>query len=559
MKLFTFDSSRNSKSLITAWTYVALFFVMFIILPLGGAVFSVKSDDIRYVFSNDIWKTALINTFIECICSTTLSVVIGYIFAYAVEKGGIPFKKFFSIIPLLHIIMPPFVCGLSFIFLFGRQGIITHKILGLDVSLYGLPALVIAQVLCFFPIAYLICAENLRGINLNLEKAASVMGAGRFKIFFTVTLPLSVPAIVSSFLFIAVGVMSDFGNPLIVGGRFRVLAVELYTQLTGWLKVGSSVVLGLLLMIPSLALFFLQGWFSKKNEKKASVVGAKGDFSKKLDQNAGGQKMPLVTRVLLTIFVVFVSSIILLQVGSLVVGSFQKLWGIDSTFTLKHVKSVVKYLVELKNSVLFAFLGAVLSVSVAIFSAYIVNRTDFPLRKTIDVLSQISSAIPGSLLGLSFSIMANKLNFGYSPLLIVAVMATAFLPFAYRSVSGSFMQISRSLDDGSRSLGANQIHTLNAILLPVSRGGILSAFIYNFIRGTGTLSTVIFLVSFDTPLASVTLINLAELGEWGKAASLAVVLTLLTFVILFAGLLIDRIFIKYRKHYGAKNGISFYK
>ena len=85
--------------------------------------------------------------------------------------------------------------------------------------------------------AYLICAQTLRGINTNFEKAARSMGAGELKIFFTVTLPLSFPGILSSFLFIAVSVLSDFGNPLIVGGRFRVLAVEIYTQLTGWLNV----------------------------------------------------------------------------------------------------------------------------------------------------------------------------------------------------------------------------------------------------------------------------------------------------------------------------------
>lgn len=493
----------------------------------------------------------MFNTLLECILSTVISVLAGYLYAYGVEKGGIPFKKLFRVIPLLHIITPPFVSGLSFIFLFGRQGVITHKILGLDLSLYGLPAIVIAQMLCFFPVAFLICDENLRGINLNLEKAARVMGAGRLKVFFTVVLPLSLPALVSSFLFIAVGVMSDFGNPLIVGGRFRVLAVELYTQLTGWLKTGNSVVLGCIIMVPSLAFFFLQGYLIKKMEKRSAVVGARGADSEKTNLSVHKTETPLILRVIFTVFTAFLSLLVLLQMGTLIMGAFQNLWGIDKTFTLKHVTNVFRYGAELRNSLLYAFFGAVISCSIAVFSSYIVNRTDFPCRKTIDLLSQITSAVPGSLLGLSFSIAANRFHFNNSPVLIAFVMATAFLPFAYRSVSGSFVQISRSLDDASRSLGANQIRTLNSVLVPLSHGGILSAFIYNFIRGTGTLSTVIFLVSFNTPLTSVTLINLAELGEWGKAAALAVFLTVLTFLILLIGLVAQGL--------GGKNVITFFK
>lgn len=76
---------------------------------------------------------------------------------------------------------PPFVGGLAFILLVGRQGIITHKILGLDVSLYGFWGLLIAQSLCFFPMAYLICLQSLKGVNSNLEQAARSLGASNRK------------------------------------------------------------------------------------------------------------------------------------------------------------------------------------------------------------------------------------------------------------------------------------------------------------------------------------------------------------------------------------------
>lgn len=544
-----FDSSRNSKSLLCAWIIVAVFFCVCVIFPLVCVLTSAKIADYRTVFTQPVWHSAMGNTFVQCICSSVLSVIVGYVFAYAVVKAEIPGKKFFSLVPIIHLITPPFVGGLAFILLFGKQGVITHTILGLDVSLYGFWGLLVAQVLSFFPMAFLICSQVLRGINTNIEQSARSLGAGEFRIFLTVTLPLSWPGILSSFLFIAVSVLSDFGNPLIVGGRFRVLAVEIYTQLTGWLNIGTSAVLGIVLVIPSVILFLLQNRISKKLEVKTATVGGK---SYGIVQT---NRVPVLTKIILFSFVLIFSLFIIAQVIAIIAGSFQQLWGINTKLTLKHILAISNYGKELKNSVIFAMLSAVLSTVMATISSYMVHRTDVPLRKTLDVMAQLPSAIPGTLHGLSISIAANLLHFKNSTILIILAMTIAFMPFAYRIISNSFGQLGPNLDQSARSLGANQLISLLTVLVPLARGGIFSGFVYDFIRGVGTLSAVIFLVSFKTPLASIQLINLAEQGAWGRAAALAMILTLITFVILGIGLILGKI-INIRA--GNKNVISFY-
>lgn len=544
-----FDSSRNSKSLFTAWIIIAVFFIICVIFPLVCVLISASPDDYRLVFSNSIWHEVMKNTFFECICSSFCSVITGYIFAYAVVKADIPGKRFFSLIPVIHLVTPPFVGGLAFILLFGRQGFITHSLLGLDVSLYGFWGLLTAQVLSFFPIAFLICSQVLRGINTNLEQSARSLGASELRVFFTITLPLSWPGIISSFLFIAVSVLSDFGNPLIVGGRFRVLAVEIYSQLTGWLNMGTSSVLGIVIIIPSVILFILQNKVNKKLESKTVTLVGRG-FSSSLNH-----KSSLISKIFLFIFTAVISFFVLAQMIAIVAGSFQKLWGINMTFTWDHILSIGNYGKELKNSVVFALIAALLSTAVATVTSFIVHRTNAPFRKTLDVLAQLPSSIPGTLHGLSILIAANLLNFKSSEVLIVIAMTIAFMPFAYRVISNTFTQIGQTLDQGARSLGANQMRVLWTILVPLARGGLFSGFVYDFIRGVGTLSAVIFLVSFKTPLASIQLINLAEQGSWGKAASLALVLTLITFAILASGLLIGKFI---NKKSGKNNGISFY-
>ncbi len=523
------------------WGIIAFLFIC-ILLPLIFVFLTPTKADFIKLASSSIWKKASLNTLLEVFASTFSSVLIGYIYAYAVVKGQIPFKRFFSFIPFLHLLTPPFVGGLAFILLLGRQGFITKTILGLDISLYGFWGLLIAQTLCFFPMAYMICFQTLQNINQGTEDAAKSLGAGRVKTFFKVTLPLSFPGIISSALYIAVSVMSDFGNPMIVAGRYKVLAVEIYTQLTGWVNGGTSAILGIILVIPSLLLFFLQSKYLSTSMTKIALVGSRSasSSSDSLAKNDSWKSRRL-SKFLLTLFTSFISLCVLAQFASLIAGTFQKLWGIDHTFTLAHIKTIGRCKSELFNSLRFSLEGAILSTFIASLAAFFVFRTKYPLKKYIDSLIQLPAAVPGSLFGLAISLFASKINFHHSNVLIVIAITIGFIPFSYRAISSAYSQIKTTIDDGAQALGASKLLTYFYILLPLSKEGIFNSFIYDFVRGVGTMSAVIFLVSFGTPLSSIKILNLAEQGFWGDAASLALVLTLITFAVLLLGKLIIKL------------------
>ena len=124
-----FNSEQNSKSLFVTWFIILLFLIIFIAFPLFNVFITARPKDYLNVFSQHVWQKTIFNTFLLCICSSFSSVLVGYLFAYAIVKVDIPGKRFFSIVPLIHLITPPFVGGLAFILLFGRQGFITQKIL----------------------------------------------------------------------------------------------------------------------------------------------------------------------------------------------------------------------------------------------------------------------------------------------------------------------------------------------------------------------------------------------------------------------------------------------
>ena len=126
-------------------------------------------------------------------------------------------------------------------------------------------------------------------------------------------------------------------------------------------------------------------------------------------------------------------------------------------------------------------------------------------------------------------------------MLIVIAITIGFIPFSYRAISSAYSQIKTTIDDGAQALGASKLRTYFSILVPLSKEGIFNSFIYDFVRGVGTMSAVIFLVSFGTPLSSIKILNLAEQGFWGDAAALALVLTLITFAVLLLGKLIIKL------------------
>ena len=94
------------------WLSLVIFYAACILFPLSCVLLSPKLSDFKDVLFEGVWHTAMLNTFLECICSTTLSVVTGFLFAYAVVKAEIPGKKFFSLVPVIHLVTPPFVGGL---------------------------------------------------------------------------------------------------------------------------------------------------------------------------------------------------------------------------------------------------------------------------------------------------------------------------------------------------------------------------------------------------------------------------------------------------------------
>jgi len=267
---------RFDRGLLLAYGLAALFLLGFVVAPLVRVALEPSAADWRQVLTTPRWQRAALNTLVTVGLSTTSSLLLGTAFAFAVTRARVPGARLFSVVPLFLLLTPPFVSGLAFVLLLGRRGLLTYHLLGLETSVYGLHGVWLAQTLSFFPVAYLVLRGAFLAVDPTLEQAARGLGADRGQVLRSVTLPLVTPALLAAALFIAIGVLGDFGNPMLVGGRFQVLATAVYTQLTGWASFGTSAALGLVLLVPAVALFAAQQAVQAATRQRFATVGGRG-------------------------------------------------------------------------------------------------------------------------------------------------------------------------------------------------------------------------------------------------------------------------------------------
>lgn len=498
---------------------------LFVLLPVVTVLRQPGLAEWRRLGSDPRWLRLLGNTLFVASLTTASAVALGFCFAYATARPDVPLRSLFKLVAILPLVSPPFVGGLAFILLFGRRGVITYALLGLRSDIYGWHGVWLVQTLAFFPIAYLTLAGVLRRINPTLEYAAQDLGAHGFTLFRTVTLPLAAPGLASAALLVGIYALSDFGNPMLVGGPFKVLATETYTQVTGWGDLGMAAALSSVLLVPSLALFVLQRyWIGGRSYATVTGKGSSAD--------------PLPTSLAVRVGVCGVCglvTVVLLSIYAVVCfGALARTWGVNWRPTLAHFEYTAFRGSQLWNSIRFAAAAAAGGSVFAVMAAFLIQRRRFPGWAVADFTAVLPAAVPGTLLGVGYVLAFNTppLALTGTGVIIVAAMLFRTVPVGYRAAVAGLAQISPSLEEGAADLGARPLRVLKDVTLPLIRSAFTSALVFTFIRSMNTLSAVVFLIAPGSVVASASILALAEHGEWGQASAMAASLMAAVFTVL---------------------------
>jgi len=489
-------------------------------------------------FQKTYYWRPLVNSLIVGSLVSVFGMLVAFIFAYGIARTDIPGKGFFRLVAMLPIVSPPFLIALAAILLLGNHGVITDA-LRLNWDIYGLPGLVLTETLAYFPIAFMILEGVLSKIDPSIEEAALDMGASKLRTFFTVTLPLAIPGIASAMLLVFIRSLEDFGNPVVIQGRFRVLTVAAYHAVVGRFNMPLGATLAIFMLLPTLMIFVVQKYYVARKSYVTVTGKPSGIGLKSTEKHV---KIPIF------IAMCILSGIILLMYGVVLFGSFTRLWGFDNSLTLDNYRYVFQvggqYVWDtLKIALTATPIGGLLSILIA----YLVVRKRFVGRGAMEFISMLNFAVPGVVVGIGYILAFNTPPFQLTGTALIIVLVFVFrrMPVGIRDGIAQLQQIDPAIEEASSSLGAGFFRTFTRVTLPLVAPAFLSGLVYIFVRCMTAISAVVFVVSAGWQLLTVALLyevdqaNLAAAAAYGYVI-IGIVLTaivLMRFVVarLFKG------------------------
>jgi len=537
--LYRVSSSRMEidRYIIPAVTlFIALLLFFFMLFPLwsilqlsffkggefGWANFTLENFH-RY-FTTAYTLRALWHSLYVSVVTTVIVTVIIFFFAYAMTRTTISGKTFFRNIIMMPLVAPSIVQALALIYLFGRNGLITAHLLGIDWNIYGPTGIIISEVLYCLPHAYVILFTTLSAVDIRLDEAAESLGATPFKVFTRITLPSAKYGIFSAAALTFNLTITDFGNPVVIGGNYNVLATEIYAQVTNLYRFDLGATISIILLVPSLMAFMLNYYISRKTFSMIS-----------------GAAKPVIPpsrplkKAIFSSYCTLISFCIIIIFATVVIGSFVKVWPYDWSLTFQHYKfpSIAGYS-ALWTSVWVSLVVGICGSFITLVAAYVMETRKPFFKQFIYLLSVMPAAIPGLVMGLGYILAFNKpyyFFFGTPWIIVINIVICNFTLGILASIS-NMRNIDPSIEEASISLGGDALRTFFKIIFPLSRVAFFQNFVYFFMRSMTTISAVIFLVSASVHLAAIEIIMLDNDGWTASANAMCTCIILIVLAML---------------------------
>ncbi|MBV5269158.1 MAG: iron ABC transporter permease [Afipia sp.] len=513
---------RIERGVLVVYVIVLALLVTFVVYPTFSVLRYPGLEDYVDMVSRTRWQRAALNTAFITILSTLSATLVGFAFAFAATRRDIPGARLFGTLSMLPLFAPPFMIAFAYLLMFGRQGLVSRHLFGLDLDIFGWHGLWLAQTIAFFPLASMILKGVLEGIHPSAEQAALTLGATEGAALRTITLPLVMPGVIGAMLVIAITVLADFGNAVVIAGNFPVLATEAWFLMEGLADLkGAAVVVGILLL-PAIALFVISRRFLGR--QSYSTVTGRGST---MDQI---RTPTLLKWVIVTVCSIVSIFVVLLYLG-IVYAGLADTWGSNWMPTLRHWREAMAHSDALWSSIVVALFAGALTAVLGQVAAFLKSR-NLPFRRGLDFLAILPGALPGVFIGVGFVLSFNSPPLELAGSIWIVVLALGFwhLPLAYQATSAALDQIHRSIEDAARDLGASELRLVRDIYAPLLARSLLASFLQSFVRSVSNISVVVFLVAPGNVMVTFVILQMIGGTDWSGAAALTTFLLILTFL-----------------------------
>jgi iron(III) transport system permease protein len=511
------------------------------LLRVFGQAFSEEGLRVgRHLAASEVMRQTAVNTVVLGLCVAAVGVVLAFAFAVLQAKFDVPFKRALHVIAVLPVVSPPFAVATAVIVLFGRNGLISKGVFGIEYDIYGLDGLVLVLSLSFFPVVYLSLLGMLQRLDPALDEAATNLGAGDWQVFRTVTVPMIVPGLASGFLLLFVEAIADLANPVVLGGDYSVIASRAYLTIIGEYDVLTGSVLSMSLFAPALAVYLLQRYWIDRRV----VFSVTGKSAGRPRLYQGGPRWILFAAVS------FVAVVIVAIYATIVVGAFTVVPGVNNELTLTHFDFVLFGIGSeaMVDTTVLALGATPVAGLLGMLIGWLTVRKLRRLRGVLDFVAMLGIAVPGTVLGISYLLAFRPRNLfagvtvipalagggalAGGALAIVMIFAVRSLPASVRSAVSSLQQVHPAIEEASTSLGASDLTTFRKITLPLIRTALLAGLTFAVARSMTTLSPIVFLTTPDTKIMTSQILAEVDAGRFGNAFAYSCVLMTIVLMII---------------------------
>ena len=533
---------NNNKFRLDIWGIITLamiaVYALFLIYPMAHlirqSVIDGKTGEYSIVnfakfFSKSYYFDTLFNSFKVSIAATILSISIGTPLAYLFSRFKIKGKSILNILIIVASMSAPFIGAYSWILLLGRSGVITSffKKIGIMIpDIYGFTGIVLVMTLHLFPLVFLYAKGALKNIDNSLIEAANNLGCSGIRCFFKVVVPLIMPTLLAAGLLVFMRSFADFGTPMLIGEGYRTFPVILYTEFINEVggNDGFAAAIAVIAIVVTTVVFLGQKYVSNR---KSFALNALHPMEEKEPKKG--------VKALVHIFSYMVVGIAILPQAYVIYTSFKKTEGkiFAPGYSLEsYVIAFDKLGRSIQNTIIIPIVALVVIVLLAIMIAYLVVRRKNALTNTVDILSMIPYIVPGTVLGIALLTGFNKKPIMISGTMLIMVIALVIrrLPYTIRSSVAILQQIPMSIEEAAISLGASKMKAFFKITVPMMTAGIVSGAILSWVTMISELSTAIILYTGKTKTLTVAVYTEVVRGNYGTAAALWTILTVLTVV-----------------------------
>jgi iron(III) transport system permease protein len=527
------------------WAFLGLFLVY----PLLRIFYDAFSDEAgRLTLANFVefagdhfYRRSLVNSLLLGLGTVAATSVLGVAIAFLLVRYEFRGRGLFGYLTLIPIISPPLVGVLGFTFIMGRAGtlnVLLEDWLGLARPInfvYGVHGVLLVETLHLFPMITLNVVDALGKIDPALEEAAESVGARGWRKLRTITLPLTTPGYVAGALLVFIWTFSDFATPLVLGVH-DLLASQAYLNIVQFVDrrlFRMGIVISALMVV--LAVVFLVAARRYVAIKDYSSLSYSRVPRRRLSPLGEAGAVLFLSSVMLLSFVPY------LGVALASVGKGWSLTPFPVHYTTMFFERVIvetpKYVV---NSFLYSVLAVALCVVLGVPIAWILARTRWPGRDTLDGLNTLILAIPGTAIGIAyvraFHAEIPWLDVRLTSLWIILpiVLAVRRLPYTVRGSYASLLLVHRSMEEAAASVGATGPRSFRDVTLPLVWRGVLVGSLFSFMTSLQEASAVLFLSLGGWETIPVGIFAFYIAGSANEAAALGVILIVVAAVSVIA-------------------------